>query len=267
MMRRESEDQSGFTLIEVSLAIFITALLLTGVVLPLRTQLEVRMLDETNRLIEQAKEALLGYVAMYGHFPCPASATSNGWEAAPKHEAEFEVTGDRTCPSYVGFLPAAELGITTVDAQGYAIDGWGRPENRLRYAVSDATVPAVGGVVDSMTVEAGIQSAGIDGLLATDLLHVCASAAGVTPGIGCGSAANTLTSKAAVVIWSLGPNAASGGTSADERENPNPNGLPPDRVFVSRPRSLGTATEFDDIVAWLPLPLIINRLVAAGHLP
>lgn len=264
---------AGFTLIEVALAIFIMSLLLAGFVLPLRTQLEVRMLDETQRLLEDAKEALLGYAAMYGHFPCPADGVSNGWEAAATaHEAEYEnplpVPNQRVCGGgYIGFLPAAELGITTVDAQGYAIDGWGLPANRIRYAVSDVTVDTV---VDALTVEAGIQSAGVAALQASDYLHVCGSAAGVNAGLNCGAdPKNVITTKATVVIWSVGANggALGSGISGDEIENPNPNGGSLDRIFVSRPRSPGAATEFDDLVVWIPLPLLVNRLVAVGHLP
>jgi prepilin-type N-terminal cleavage/methylation domain-containing protein len=262
----------GFTLIEVALAIFIMALLLTGVVLPLRTQLEVRMVDETQRLLEEAKEALLGYAAMYGHFPCPASATSNGFEAAGTlHEAD-DTLGERVCPGgpagYIGFLPAAELGITTVDAQGYAIDGWGQPENRIRYAVSDVTIGGVGGVVDGLTSEGGIQGAGIDDLNSTQYLHVCRSSGvvGFVAGVTCGPSTNVLTTQAAVVIWSVGANARTGG-AGDEAENPNPNGGTVDKTFVSRPRSPGAATAFDDMLVWIPLPLIVNRLVAVGYLP
>ncbi len=268
-----TSTRAGFTLIEVALAIFIMSLLLAGVVLPLRTQLEIRMLDETQRLLEDAKEALLGYAAMYGHLPCPADGASNGWEPplTTKHDAEFEITGLRTCGgfipgagAYIGFLPAAELGITTVDAQGYAIDGWGLPQNRIRYAVSDA---AVGFVVDALTTEAGIQSAGITALQTSDYLHVCASAP-VIPGVNCGPAANTITTKATVVIWSVGANGGSPTSGVgDESENPNPKGGSFDRIFVSRPRSPGAAVEFDDIVVWIPLPLLISRLVAVGHLP
>jgi prepilin-type N-terminal cleavage/methylation domain-containing protein len=263
-----AKPRAGFTLIEVALAIFIMALLLTGVVLPLRTQLEVRMVDETQRLLEEAKEALLGYAAMYGHFPCPADNLSNGWEAkGTMHDAD-DTLGERVCPGgapgYIGFLPAAELGITTVDAQGYAIDGWGQPANRIRYAVSDVTVDAV---VDALTSEGGIQGVGIDELNKADYLHVCRSAAPVVAGVSCGPATNVLTTKAAVVIWSVGANAALTGGVGDEGENPNPRGGSADRIFVSRPRSPGAANEFDDMVVWIPLPVIVNRLVAVGHLP
>lgn len=257
MMRGAVQRLNGFTLVELAVAILVMALLLGGIIVPLQTQLQSRMLDETQRLLEEAREALLGYAAMYGHFPCPADAASNGREAAgTDHE-----TG--VCPTWYGFLPAAELGITVVDAQGYAVDAWGQPENRIRYAVSNQTVATV---TNAYTSESGISSVGIDSLDAADLLHVCGSAAGVNPGTNCGTAP-VLTTKAAVVIWSAGSNARNGGTSADEAENPNPNGGSADRIFVSRPWSDAAGAEYDDLVTWIPLTVLVNRMVASGHLP
>jgi type II secretory pathway pseudopilin PulG len=259
---------TGFTLIEVALAIFIMGLLLAGVVLPLQAQLEVRMNDETHRLLDEAREALLGYAAMNGHFPCPATPASNGWEPASaqiRRDSDPEITP--TCDDYTGFLPAAELGLANL-SQGFAVDGAGEPENRIRYAVSNAALGVPTPVPDTFVVEAGMQSVGIDMLGSMPLLHVCAGAASIVAGVSCGPAANTITDRAVVVVWSVGPNARTGGTSADEAENPNPNNPGPgDRIFVSRPRSGSAGPAFDDVVVWIPLPLIVNRLVAAGHLP
>lgn len=79
--------------------------------------------------------------------------------------------------------------------------------------------------------------------------------------------APVLTSKAPAVLWSVGRNARTGGRSVDEAENPNPNGGSADPVFVSRPRSTREGDEFDDVVTWIPLPLLVNRMVSARHLP
>ena len=102
-------------------------------------------------------------------------------------------------------------------------------------------------------------------------LRVCRSGAGIT---GAGNAANcaaadVLSQNAVAVIYSLGANAATGGLSSDEVQNPNPNSANNDRAFVSRVRGApGTAAaEFDDLVTWLSPNILYSRLVMAGQLP
>jgi hypothetical protein len=227
---------------------------------PLQTQIESRKLEATEQRLHQARESLLGYVAAHGYFPCPADHASNGHEPAGADHASG------SCPTYYGFLPAAELGLTTSDSEGYAVDGWSRPENRIRYAVSNQALASANNS-NALTRSNGMRTAGIAYLSdpALSLFHVCASGNGVTA-VACG-AAPTLVSTAPVVVWSVGPNAATGGMSRDEAQNPNPNGGSADRVFVSRVRSTVSGNEYDDIVTWIPMPTVIARMVAAGHLP
>lgn len=268
----------GFTLIEMAVALFIIALLLGSILVPLETQVESRKYDETQRILEQAREALIGYAAANGRFPCPASESNNptipnGAEHffSPGGSAANGICHSSVTPAgagvYVGWLPAATLGFTPVDASGYAVDAWGlSPQNRIRYAVSSVTV---NGITLPFTKTSGMRSAGMSSIAAaTNLLYVCNSGAGVVAGTNCGTAV-TLTLNAPVVIWSVGPNAATtGGTSVDELQNPNPTaGFSADRIFVSRTRSGGTSGEFDDIVTWIGAPSLINQLSAAGQLP
>jgi type II secretory pathway pseudopilin PulG len=256
----------------MAVALFIIALLLGSLLVPLTTQVENRNYAETQRILEQAREALIGYAATYGYFPCPASAASNGLEAGANH-----TTG--ACASlgtnmYHGFLPAAHLGFTPTDANGYAIDAWGLTQNRIRYAVSNVSVNSTANctatpIVRPFTAANGMRSAGMSCITAaTTLLYVCNSGTGVVAGTNCGTAM-ALTSNALVVIWSVGPNAATtGGTSVDELQNPNPTaGYSGDRIFVSRTKSGGTSGEFDDIVTWISPAALFNRLIAAGQLP
>jgi prepilin-type N-terminal cleavage/methylation domain-containing protein len=251
----------GFSLIEMAVTLMVVALLLGAVMVPLQRQAELHGVDETQRLLEQAREALLGYATSYGYFPCPADAASAGFEpiAGVNH-----ATG--ACPSYYGFLPAALLGVTPVDAQGFALDAWGSAgANRIRYAVTNQTV---GGITNAFTRSGGMGSAGVASLgAANNLLYICGSGNAVTAGTNCGLA-QTLASNAVVVIWSVGPNAATtGGASVHEAENPNPNGGSADRIFVSRVWSNASTNEFDDILNWIPAFLVVSRLVATGQLP
>jgi type II secretory pathway pseudopilin PulG len=252
---------AGFTIFELAIGLFLMSLLLGGIFMPLQTQLENRKTDRTEQLLAEAREALLGYAAARGHFPCPADAASAGQEP----DDSDHVTG--TCPVYYGFLPAAALGFRTSDGHGYASDGWATAANTIRYAVSSQPIGATGNT-NALTRADGMRVAGIANLSdpSLSLFHVCERAKGVSPGTNCGSA-GTLVSTAPVVIWSVGANAATGGVSSDEAQNPNPNGGSSDRIFVSRVRSTVTGSEFDDIVTWIPMPLLVARMVAAGQLP
>jgi prepilin-type N-terminal cleavage/methylation domain-containing protein len=252
----------GFSLIELAVVMFVVALLLGSIFVPLRMQVESRNYETTQRILDQAREALIGFAAANGRLPCPASATSNGAEHffSPGGTAANGIchTSVTFTSVYVGFLPAATLGFTPVDASGYAVDAWGLTQNRIRYAVSSQTINSI---TLPFTKTSGMRSAGMSNIAsATTLLYVCNSGTGVT-GTNCNTA-GTLASSVPIVIWSLGPNAASGGTSTDEAEN-----LDNDRIFVSRTQSSATGDEFDDIVTWIGAPTLFSRLIAAGQLP
>ena len=244
----------GFTLLEQAVSLSVIALVLGSVMVPLKTQIENRKIDETRRMLEHAQEMLLAYAVAHGHFPCPATATSNAQEPAGTDHASG------ACPEWHGFLPAALLGFRPTDAHGYALDAWETAPNRIRYAVAPF---AIAGVPQALTRMNGMRSAPLASLASTPLFHVCQSGNGPSAN-DCGSAV-TLSSNAAVVVWSVGANAATGGTNVHEAQNPNPNGGSADRVFVSREPSTAADHEFDDLVAWIPATTLIARLVAAGQ--
>ncbi len=251
----------GFTMIEVAVALFLLGLLFGSVFLPLQSQLETKKLEETQRVLDKAREALLGYAAARGHFPCPASSASAGQEPPGTDHA----TG--TCPTYFGFLPAAALGFHATDGHGFAVDAWGTASNRIRYAVASYSAGSAENV-NAFTRVNGMRTAGISALgdAALSLFHVCGSGVGVSAGLSCGTA-TTLVSTTPVVVWSAGANAATGGASKHEAQNPNPQGGSSDRIFVSRTRSSGGADEFDDVLTWIPMPVLIYRFATAGQLP
>jgi type II secretory pathway pseudopilin PulG len=251
---------NGFTILEIAIALFIAGLLFGSIFMPLKTHVDSRKLEQTEELLGEAREALLGYATAHGHFPCPADATSAGREPA----GTDHVTG--TCPTYHGFLPAAMLGFRASEDHGYASDAWGTGANRIRYAVSSQTIGAAGNT-NALTRTHGMRTAGISELSnpALSLFQVCAAGSGVGPASCAG--AGTLVSTTPVVVWSSGANAATGGMGADEAQNPSDKGGSADRIFVSRVRSNVAGREFDDIVTWIPMPILIARMVSAGQLP
>jgi len=241
----------GFTLIEMAVVIAVIALLLSSILVPLATQVEERRIADTRRMLDEAREALLGFLIANGRLPCPASESpmSNGLESP---------AGGGNCTNfYNGFLPAATLGLTPTDAQGFMIDPWG---NRIRYAVTNwPVVPPV----PAFTTANGISARFLVGPLAPDL-QVCSTGVGITGTPPSCAAGSVLTNSAPAVIYSTGPNGLAGGASADEVENTNGN-----RVFVSRTvATTGTAGgAFDDILTWISPHVLYNRMVAAGKLP
>ena len=245
------KEHYGFTLIEMAMVLMIVGLLLGGMLVPLSTQMDQRNVSDTQKTLSDIKEAIIGYAIANGRFPCPASATSNGVESFFSGGA----SGGYCSNFNNGFVPAATLGITsTVDNQGntgFAVDSWG---NRIRYAVTSSNGYA-------FTETNGMSTVGMSSLQPN--LLVCSTAS--SSSTSCSVANSTLTSSPGVpaVIYSTGKNGASGGTSADEAENPNPNSADNDRVFVSH----DFTPTFDDQVIWISPNILYNRMVAAGKLP
>ncbi len=236
----------GFSLIEMAFVLVIITLLLGGLLVPFATQVEQRRIAETQKAMDEIKEALLGYAVANGRLPCPDTLDSNdGVEDPP----------GGPCPANtVGNLPWATLGVGVADA-------WG---NHFTYQVtpefSDPATPfnfATSGTLRVCATNA------CPSFLASKIPAVIVSHG--KNGYGAVSA-NTPVGAAIT-------NAAPGGK--DELQNIHKT-LPPSTDFVSRnqtgPRPAcndGTATpcEFDDLVTWLSPNILFNRMVAAGKLP
>lgn len=249
--------RAGFTLIEVMLVMLIMTMLAATLAIPLAAQLQLRRAEQTRRQLDEARDALLGFATVHGRLPCPATPASLGRESfAPGGGA-----ADGACADFhSGYLPAASLGLSPVDEEGFARDAWAGPGNRIRYAVYGGA--AVNGVANPLTRANGMQSATLAGLgAAPHYLYVCREGAFAAGG-NCGAAANQLTRRAAFVLLSTGVNGAAPAPGGDEARN-----LDGDAVFVSREASNAPGREFDDIVQWGAIHLVVNRMVLAGRLP
>ena len=241
----------GFTLVEIALAIFIITILLGSILVPLTTQVEQRQVSETQKMLEDIKEALIGHAIAKGYLPCPDRTTVGGGGAndTANDGVEDYNTGTGVCFSTTatGNVPWVTLGLG-------ASDPWG---NRFRYRVD------------------------------TDFAHhttlfVFTTAADLCVGPTAAACATPLPTRltapspdgAVAVIISHGKNGYSAinantgtanpaATSVDELDNVSGTG------YTSRPITAvgSTAGEFDDIVIWLGKYTLFNRMVAAGKLP
>jgi prepilin-type N-terminal cleavage/methylation domain-containing protein len=263
--------QRAFTLVEMAIVLAIIGLLLGSLMYTLSAQMDQRARETTQRTLEQAREALLGFAIANGRLPCPANGLTTGVEAP---------AGGGDCSSYYsGFLPAVTLGFQPTDALGFAVDAWG---NRIRYAVArnlNAATCAGTSATPHFTVRATLRQNGMSCQPNMLELLVCRStntAPAPVPG-NCGPASNTVTNAnpsgtVVAIIFSPGKNYPSAPTAAaataagrgDEAAN-----LDGNSVFISHtPNPAGPAGgEFDDMMVWIPVGLFYGRLASAGVLP
>ena len=261
--------QSGFSLVEMAVVLAIIGLLLAGMLLPLGAQIDQQNTNETQRRLDLARDALLGFALTNRRLPCPASATSVGLEVI----STTFTPGGGVCNSttvWNGYIPAATLGLLPVNSSQLFVDAWGNP---IRYAVTDFTLAfTVSGTAgtrpftstDGMRAVYNASTSGLAALLPD--LRACTTATGIT-GSGASAvcpAANVLSNNSVAVIFSTGKNSPTGGVGADEAANLNA-----DRVFVSHTPNPSTATggEFDDVMIWLSPYLLYNRMIVGGALP
>jgi type II secretory pathway pseudopilin PulG len=257
----------GFTLAEIAIVLFIMLLLLGGLLVPLSAQIEIRSMTEAQRTLADVREALLGFAVSRRRLPCPATDGSPGTTNTRGQES-FSVGGDAStgaCASfYAGFVPAAALGLTPTDTEGFLVDPW---RNRIRYAVFAGDI---NGSAHALTRYNGMRDASIEGLGApgTTMIYVCDRAiAGATT--DCGSGAIALGINIPFVVYSVGPNGASptGGAGVDEGANPNPHGGSADLVFVSHEQTGTASNSFDDLLTWTSINTLISRMIASRALP
>lgn len=224
--------QRGFTLTELAVVLVIVALLIGGMLMPLAAQQDIRAQNETEKALNDIREALIGFAAANGRLPRPATSATNGVENAAT------CANDTACN---GFVPWATLGTAKRD-------GWNK---LMRYSVTPAF--ANNAITLSTAANRTVRTrdaagAAID--LATQVPAVVFSQGKGRWG--------TLDTGTALADGSL--------TNADEDTNNDLNSV---ILFNRQPTdsTAGTGGEFDDVVIWVPTNILVNRMIAAGRLP
>lgn len=245
-MKHNYTHLHGFTLIELAMVLMIVGLLLGGLLVPLSAQMDQRRVTDTQKSLEEIKEALVGYAVINGQLPCPAAPTI----ATGQANAGVARTPPCTSGNATGVLPWATLGVAETDA-------WG---NRFTYRVTSDFADAIGSPTYGGCTPATTPTQASFALCSNGSYTVLSAASGGT---------NIATNVPAIII-SHGKNGAGAytqqgsqlsiGSNADEQENSDGTA---DSNYVSH-----TATpSFDDQVTWLSNNILLNRMVTAGKLP
>ena len=278
---------SGFSLIEIAIVMVIMSVFLAIVAVPIATQVTQKRVVETQRLLDFAQQALIGFASANGRLPCPATDGSTIGTTNSLGIEQFAAGGTAAtgkCEFWAGYLPAVTLGLSPIDGEGFMVDAWGEKSNRIRYAVWGSDVVSINTVLYPFTKSGGIKSATTPTIADTNsssypyFLIICQSApAGAmptatsaaispTPSNLCGAGSTKLSDKAPIVIYSLGANAPTGGTGTDEIVNAKTTANQT-FAFVSHNYTSGPTNEFDDLVSWLSLNILLNSMQTAGRLP
>jgi prepilin-type N-terminal cleavage/methylation domain-containing protein len=171
--------QRGFTLVELAIVMFIVALLLGGMLMPLSAQQDIRYQTDTQKQLADIQEALLGYAASHQaadgkpYLPCPD--TDNDGR---------ENRAGNACTNQDGTLPWSDLGVGRQDA-------W---NNAFHYRVTAAFSNSATGFV----------------LTSTGDMRICDRA---------DCSATILATQVPAVVFSRGKNGTAVPTDADEVEN------------------------------------------------
>jgi len=239
----------GFSLVELAVALVVVALVLGGLLSLTAAHGAAQRVRDTERLLEQARQALLGFAAANGRLPCPALPTLAA--GTPGAGVEQPPTATGCTGGQVGVLPWATLGLPELDA-------WGR---RFTYRVS---------ALHARTVMVRLPT--MFGCATPPLVPPTQAAFALcSPGdnqVRVAAAGAALVADAPAVIVSHGanglgaflPSGAALPASADADEQENRDG---DNVAVQRTPT----ASFDDLVVWLPSSLLAQAMLQAGRLP
>ena len=273
----------GFTLIEMAIVLVIITILIGGLAMPLSAQIQARRIAETNKTLDEAREAIFGYAM---------SHTTTSSCSCIYHPIVDGIADSTTCPATVTCpvmtmpsIPPSDTILTlTIPTRHYLPcpdkDGDGVEEPRVGGAC-----PQSEGYLPWVTLGTGIQDAWGNHLryAVTDAFSNSAGFSNTDTGDLqiCNASANTgandctpgnVAANVPVVLVSHGPNGwgarningttLANPSSNDEKENDD-TVPPPDKEFVSRTPS----DDFDDLVKWISADQLRGRICSAGGCP
>jgi len=289
MAVRLGRSRRGFTIAELAVALVIVALLLASALIPLSAQIELKSVADTQRSMDQIRDALIGFSLANGRLPCPADGTLADGNALAGTESK--TVAGTACLIETGVLPWAVLGVPETDA-------WGR---RFTYRVAPIFADAYSAFTwytTSPATQSNSTFCNPPSPLPTDPTSFALCSLGnmsVYTRAESNHATSAYAQNVAAVVVSHGKNGYGARTTSGAQvvtpaagtdEAINVAGgttttvvtTPLTHVFISRfPTKETTACsdttltsafcEFDDVVTWISSSLLMSRMVSAGRLP
>ena len=239
--------QSGFSLVELAVVLIVVALLSSGALYGLSSQHKQMQFQESARLAEIAREAIIGYAMSAGRLPCPAEPTTPSGGGGGKEEitclpggCDPKTTGcECTCKYEHGVIPWQTLAIGETDP-------WG---NRLTYFAGREFSNPISYDEQIMGIKARftLETIGRANIQDESGLNVASEIPAVIVSHGARSY-GAYTNEGQKIAGATGS------------ELTNSNGT---LSFVS----MSPTELFDDQVTWVVPTLLKSRLVSVGKLP
>ena len=239
--RPMQNNNKGFTLVELAVVVAVVALLLGTLLVPLTTQVEQRNISQTQKQLDEIKEALLGYAMVNGRLPRPTPVRER-WHRESLLRRRARVHRIR---------PVGDARSAQKRRMGQVVPLQRHPPVRSQHAFDFNT----GGTLKTVQTRIPGSSAPVN--LATNLVAVVISHGPNNWG--------KTESGSDIVDASV--------TNVDEDTNNakfHCSAVGDCTDFISRPTASSTGAaggEFDDLLVWVPQTILFSRMVAAGKLP
>lgn len=234
--------QTGISLLELSIVLVITGIILAGLASGVDAQIEQRDRRQTRQQLEEIKQALLGFAVANGRLPCPDSTGNDGIED------RTGAVGSQTCINTIsiGNLPWVTLGIGQFDA-------WQR---NFAYGVTPGSVTPLTAGFAHDPPPAPVCPATMPPPPSTVSFDLCTIGTfDIRDSVGGAMVAQDI----AAVVISYGRNGGLAPTTPDETENQNGDDVAVDRAYSSNP-----AQPFDDLVKFISANELMYIMLAGG---
>ena len=278
------EKQNGFSLIEMTIVLFIVGLLLAGILAPLREGIQSERRAETQDSLKRIEEALYGFAIANGRLPCPDCRNNNGnCAAAIANDGQEDLNGNSCAvDANAAANDALEGNVPWVTLGTPQFDNW---DSWYTYSVVDfaadivpSNTPGINDVNCNVNAEnlATIDICAVGNYTVQDVAAAC-------PSPPAPAAITTIAQNVYAVVISHGANVTrlnnpgTGLTDApplcSELENLNQDTIfvasdyinpgPPGATAATAPSAIG----IDDMMIWISPHVLKNKLVQAGRLP